>query len=862
MVGRRGSINIASVAWCLFLVLCVIPCLIETTQAEPQKMYDIHLPAQSVADALNGLSLQTGVPVVFPFDLAKNRKSHPVIGQYALLDALNALLEDTGLSGGLSDKGVVTISVSKSRAQQQGETSVTQNEKGSTSNNSAKAPKVAGIAAFFASMAAVFSANGQVADSQVSASQSANLEEVVVTAQKRTERLQDVPVSMSVINATSLTDTNQVLVKDYYSSVPGLNFAPAFSSQAYYTIRGIGTGSGAPTTAITIDDVPFGPTTDWAGGTFTPDIDPGDLERVEILRGPQGTLYGANSEGGLIKFVTKDPSTDALSGRFEAGADKVYNGAEPGYNMRASANIPVSDTLAVRVSGFDRVDPGYIDNPVYHINGVNETDTYGGRVSSLWLPSGLFSLKIGAMLQHTQSDGSSEAVDLPGLGPLQNNYLAGIGGTDTTIQAYSAVLKAKLGAGVNFTSVTGYTITDHRPTLDFSSFIDPSKIFGVTGTAFFYHIPTRTFTQEIRLNGSVGNVDWLVGGFYQQDMDRYRYDINAVNAITLQYAGNLEDAFDPRSDSTTAGFADVTYHLTDNFEIQAGGRESFDSIKLTPEVYSGADYPTPVTAPEAVTRSNTFTYLLTPKLTISQNLMLYARLASGYRPGGQNSAAAVAQGGPSSYAPDKTQNYEIGMKGDFLDQKLSVDLSLYHIKWQDLQITVLAPNKINNYNSNGGSAKSDGVELSLQIRPISGLSIGGWVSFDDVVLTQDFPAAATVQAFSGDRLPLSSRLSENLSIDQEATLWGETRGFIGGMVSRVGDRLGPFTSNDERQLLPAYTKTDLHAGVKYDTWTTTLYANNVSNTLGLLNGGLGYLYPPARFYITPRTIGLTVVKTF
>src|ERR1700722_17634825 len=149
MVGRRGSINIVSVAWRLVLALCVTLCLMETTPAKSQKMYDIHLPAQSVADALNGLSLQTGVPVVFPFDLAKNRNSHPVIGHYALLDALNALLEDTGLSGGLSDKGVLTISSAKSRTHKQGETSVTQNENRPNSN-SAKAPKVAGITALFA----------------------------------------------------------------------------------------------------------------------------------------------------------------------------------------------------------------------------------------------------------------------------------------------------------------------------------------------------------------------------------------------------------------------------------------------------------------------------------------------------------------------------------------------------------------------------------------------------------------------------------------------------------------------------------------------------------------------------------------
>src|ERR1700722_11079226 len=161
MVGRRGSINIVSVAWRLVLALCVTLCLMETTPAKSQKMYDIHLPAQSVADALNGLSLQTGVPVVFPFDLAKNRESHPVIGRYALLDALNALLADTGLSGGLSDKGVLTISIAKSPAQKQGAPNLTQNESTLDSRHSASVSKASRIAAFVGAIATAFSASGQ-----------------------------------------------------------------------------------------------------------------------------------------------------------------------------------------------------------------------------------------------------------------------------------------------------------------------------------------------------------------------------------------------------------------------------------------------------------------------------------------------------------------------------------------------------------------------------------------------------------------------------------------------------------------------------------------------------------------------------
>ena len=181
------------------------------------------------------------------------------------------------------------------------------------------------------------------------------------------------PVPVTALNAQALVDNNQLRLQDYYTSVPGLNVSPAVQSTQVISIRGITTGYGTnPTVGITVDGVPYGASTGLGGGQVVPDIDPGDLARVEVLRGPQGTLYGASSMGGLINFVTVDPSTEAVSGRVQVGTDEVYNGAGLGYSARGSVNVPLSDTLALRASGFVREDPGYIDNPILHINGINE----------------------------------------------------------------------------------------------------------------------------------------------------------------------------------------------------------------------------------------------------------------------------------------------------------------------------------------------------------------------------------------------------------------------------------------------------------------------------------------------------------
>src|SRR5262249_23991366 len=239
-------------------------------------------------------------------------------------------------------------------------------------------------------------------------------------------------------------------------------------------------------------------------------------------------------------------------------------------------------------------------------------------------------------------------------------------------------------------------------------------------------------------------VDWLLGGFYQQDKGRYRFLIDAFDPISVRDVGTLENYFNPRSDDEKAGFADITFHVSDAFRIQICGRDTFDSLTLAPQVASGAYFLTPSISPGQHSHSNTFTYLFAPQLNLFRDVMVYGRLASGYRPGAPNTLASIAAGAPAAYKPDKTQNYELGRKGDFLDHRLSADLSLYYNKWQDLQIAVVPPNdKIDNYFGNGGSAKSQGVELSLGVRPIEGLIVTGWISYDDAALTEAFPAAAT-----------------------------------------------------------------------------------------------------------------------
>lgn len=700
------------------------------------------------------------------------------------------------------------------------------------------------------------------------------LDEVIVTAEKHSEAVQDVPIPVAVISAATLIDTDQLRLQDYYSQVPGLSMAPYSQSIVVLSIRGISTGQGGnPTVGIMVDDVPFGAS---AGSTVAPDIDPSDLKQVEVLRGPQGTLYGASSLGGLIKYVTVDPSTDALSGRLQVGSSSVYNGSDLGYALRGSVNVPLGDTFAIRASGFTREDPGYIDNPVLGVDGVNKVVGDGGRFSALWRPSELVSLKLSALIQETKADGSND-VDTstngyvgPALGSLQQNYIPGIGGYDAKTQAYSATLQAKLGVS-DLTVLSGYNVTQNANSVDGTFAFGPvtQQYFGVSGTPVYSYDRDDKFTQEIRLATPIGQrVDWLVGAFYTHEYSPTYQTIAAENSTTGATVGWwTSNSASPTTYAEDAAFTDLTFHVTERFDIQFGGRESritqaFSSFTTGLYTTVFLQLPSPVVLPEVGSRANAFTYLVTPRLEISPDLMVYARVASGYGAGGPNTAPGV----PLQYNPDKTQNYELGAKGDFLDHRLSLDASLYYIQWQDIQLNLVDPQSEQSYISNAGAAKSDGLELSINSKPAAGLDLSAWVTWDDAVLTAGFPTASTVAGspygVPGDRLPYSSRFSGNLSFEEEFPLVRGATGFFGGTVSYIGDRESEFTSSPQRQLFPAYTRTDLRAGARYDAWTTNLFVTNVANVRGMLSGGLGYVPPYAFEYIRPRTVGLSFTRTF
>lgn len=694
------------------------------------------------------------------------------------------------------------------------------------------------------------------------------LGEVVVTAQKRSEQLRDVPVPLAVVSATSLQQNNQVRLREYCESVPGfvVSPTPTGGNQQVLAIRGITAGIGGnPTVGITVDDVPYGAFT----REFGVDIDPSDLVQVELLRGPQGTLYGSNSMGGVLKYTTVDPSTDNFRGQVQVGTSSVYNGAQPGYNFRGAVNVPITNNLAVRMSAFTRQDPGYIDNYTLGTKGVNEDHANGGRLSALLQLSDQWSLKVTGLYQDIKYDGLGE-VDVPtagypmttGVGDLQQNYILGVGGSDQKTQAYSAVLKGKLG-NVDLTSVTGYNVYQVNTSNDYSYLqrAAAERLFGVSGAQQFTGDIVRKVTEEIRASIPIGqSLEWLVGGFYTHENNPLDQGYNAEDTVTGRKVGTFSILHIPIRFTEYAIFTDLTVHFTDRFDVQFGGRESFLNLNFDPVTSTSVAGATPAVLAGITSSPDVFTFLITPRFKVSSDLMVYGRVASGYRPNRANSFnpdPAV----PRTANPDKTQNYEIGVKGGVLEDDLTFDGSLYHIDWKDIQILLLDPNVNLSFITNGSAAKSEGAELSLTARPLTGLTIAASGSYDNAVLTEDLPVHTTAYGPKGSRLPFSARWSGNLSMDQSFSVTNNIIGLVGLTLDYIGDRIGTFVATPQRAFYPEYSKVDLRAGAKFELWSIDLYAKNVGDRRALLGGGPGTLPPFAYYYIQPRTFGISIVRT-
>jgi iron complex outermembrane receptor protein len=727
--------------------------------------------------------------------------------------------------------------------------------------------------------------------------QGAEVGELVVTAQKREERLLDVPVQVTSVSADTLTKQNLVQIQDFYTRVPGLQYSGGRVTQL--SIRGINSGGVAnPTVALLVDDVQFGGSTG-AGQPPIPDFDPATLDHIEVLRGPQGTLYGASSLGGLIKYVTKAPSTTDFNARAEVGASSV-KGGDNGYSARGSVNLPIiQDKLGLLVSGFYRDDPRWLDNvsPADTRKNVNKKETYGGRAALLFKPTDDLSVTVTAMDQKFKqqyndlADSNTTAVciacqptgntaittfePLPANGNNIHSLNVAFSDGTSKFQLYTGKIDYDLHFA-DFTSITSWSKADNVVNNDvtrvFGGLLLPPRA-GAPADGVSVGIAnaneTKKYTQEFRLSSPTGQkLEWLGGVFWTGEESQVPQTLTVYNAaksaVAVPYIGA-----GPQKYREIAGFGDVTYHVTDKFDLQVGGRyaqnkqSSVQSLVLTG---AGTVFG-PAGANIARSSDTAFTWLVTPSYKISPDMMVYARFASGYRPGGPNTGIT---GVNSTFDSDSVINYEAGFKGYVIPGVLSIDVAAFQIDWKDIQLSNTDAITQLTFLSNGGKARSRGLEAQTTWRPMAGVTVDANATYTDAVLTQSLPNGNnTLKGTDGDRLPFTPKWASSISAQKDFHYDDKTTIFVGASWAYVGQRLVNFDTNAAtatrpRYSIPSFTTVDLRAGVSYDrTYDVTLFVRNLFDKDGIITSGNrnGTNTPTARF-VQPRTAGVTIARSF
>jgi len=698
---------------------------------------------------------------------------------------------------------------------------------------------------------------------------------VVVTAQKREQASIDVPASVTAVSAARLASSGFTRIEDYAAEIPGLSFSSERAGQTQVILRGITTGlsQSASTTSFYIDEAPIGSMNAYAAGTIiTPDIDPADLRQIEVLKGPQGTLYGAGALGGTIRFVTAPPDYSKFGGSVTVGGSDVEHGGS-GFVGRASVNVPLDgNSMALRVSAFRRDDGGYIENPVNGERDVNKTHTDGGRLAFAWNLSSDWSLQAWALTQKIKSDGPSQVdVDHQTQQPLtgdltHSSYVPEP--SQVGMNVFNATIKGAVG-DYNLVSSTTYetirSTKDQDETPLYGALLGPALGIPTLGVDGSVDIGTKRWTQELRARSSAfdDKLDYEGGVYLTKENSNFdipgftAFDTASGAALALPalVKASIMSMYDEAS-----LFANTSYALTPTIDLQAGARYGVDHQKY------GQDYEGLLIGAIPVVLNKTSqdrkgTWMFSARWKPTSDDAFYVRAANGYRPGGPNAVPpAGVPGAQQSFAPDSLVSYEAGYKSIFAHGRASFEAAVFDTDWKNIQIGASAQGY--NFFVNGGTARSRGAEATFYVVPISGLGLRASAAYTDAVLTSDAPAAG---GLDGDRLPFVPKVTASLSADYRWSLVSDWNATVGGSVNFTGERVSDF-SQQQPLTVGSFTTVNLNAGVENTNWRLSLYAKNVGDERGvtsLIGAGVSpSTNPYLAGVIAPRTIGAEATYKF
>jgi iron complex outermembrane recepter protein len=735
---------------------------------------------------------------------------------------------------------------------------------------------------------------------------SGGLEEVVVTAEKRGEQsTQDVPGAIQAISGSTLDKIGAQEFSDYATRVPSLSYADLGPGDKKYVIRGI-TSTGPATVGVYYDEAVITGANANDGGGRQPDIRLFDLDRVEVLKGPQGTLYGASSMSGTIRYITRKPDLDKFGGYVEGETSDTKAGST-NYGINGALNLPiVNDTLALRVTGWNVENSGYIDAvriPAGTVKNNNDEKIRGGRLTLRWQAAENLNVLATTTTQTLHAGGSSRYTPagfssfadptnpaqptLPGGDLLNMDLSRSPWDEKINIFGLTAEYTAPLGT---LTATSNYFDRD----IDYA--FDSSPIL------FFFGVPIPGITlqpQERRIVSSElrwaskldGPVNFVVGAFMQNEKNDFRVEVVKIDPFgnpAGPFSGSDDDDALQHPDGNTffgrvdnnkikqyAGFGEITYTVTDNLTLTGGLRyfhSDQDSAQVTTHPFGGFGPNIPVGVQTNSAIGKKTTYKLNASYKFDDARLVYATISEGFRVGGTNAAdLPFASGIPPSFGPDKLRNYEIGAKTELLDRKLRLNGAIYRIDWTDIQVQAIDTTGAFPFTTNAGKARVNGVELEVNAILAPGLQLDFGGAFTDAKLTEDQPFIPNNPNLGkdGDRLPkvpriqLDAGLSYTMPVTNGADLTlradASHRGKTNTQFNAAADNTIP---NGFNVPLDAYTLVNLRASVAWNDWTASLFAKNVFDERAQVDAIASDQDPLARITVRPRTIGIAISRTF
>lgn len=721
------------------------------------------------------------------------------------------------------------------------------------------------------------SATEKSCDDEGSSCDDTVIEVVYVTATRRVSPVESVPGSVTALSGDRLALMGAASFEGYARSVPGLSFSDAGLGGKNYVIRGVSTGiyGGANSaTAVYFDETPI---SDRRSGPMTYPPDPllVDIARIEVLRGPQGTLFGSGSMGGAIRIISNQPDLDSYEGFAEAIIANTKHGGL-GYDARALINVPlVADHAAIRAVAYYGDSGGWIDNTLLGRKDVNSNEVKGFRLAGLWSSQDRWTVKANIVHHERSSDGTGIDEDNPPW--TQQRRVKEKNGDEWSLYSLDIGYDFDWGQLVSTTSITRRNLDNLVDATDFyqdvlSPVFPPELLSTVVAVE---HREQENFAQEIRLSSSDdGRLDWLLGLFYQDQDYFVEQQVQApgfddkTGGLAAMYgaADTLLIGQGKQPLEELAVFADMIWSFNDHWEGSIGGRwfrfehgyqSSGFGLLLNPPTFSK-------TAADETG--------FTPKISLSWNpaadVMLYGTIAGGYRPGGANETAVEnfpgcaeelasygLSGIPNSYESDSLWSYELGFKSSWPDHQVYLNAAAYYIDWTDIQ-TAAALICGASWRENSGSATSQGIEFELAAYPGRNFEItlnGAWT---DARLSEDVPGLG---GLDGDQIPGVPKYAWGGSATWFFNVFDGVDGSMRVDYQYVGGSWNAFRY--VRHEIPSHALTNLRFSFHKNRWEASLFFNNLLNERAIITVNNN----PAGQYVTtapPFTFGVSVRFTY